>query len=232
MLSCACLWRAPSAQVIDQNAIETDSIVDFFSESGGKAGKSSTFAMLSSLILPGSGHHYLDRNRSALAYFTSEAVAIFGFFLCDHYAKKLALDAAGYAWTHAGAQGTIKNADDNYWKQVGNYMDVQDYNSAIDLNRLEPADKFTREDQYWRWDGETSKERFNSILSTSRVFRVVSSFCIGALILDRIIAFIDIRTVTRNYGTKKTGFTAQGITFRPDVSVSSSSIDLQLAGTF
>src|SRR5512136_1425691 len=127
MFAGACFWRAPSAQVTAPKAIETDSIVDLFSESGGKTGKSPTFAMLSSLIFPGCGHHYLDRNRSALAYFTSEAAAIFGFFLCDHYAKKLALDAAGYAWTHAGAQGTIKNADDNYWKQVGAYMDVQDF---------------------------------------------------------------------------------------------------------
>ena len=234
ILACACLWRSSSAQVVVENQISTDS-VDLFSEPGlktGSAGISPTLAMVSSLILPGSGHHLLERDRSALAYFTAEAAAVFGFFFCDHYAKKLALDAAGYAWTHAGAQGSIKSADDYYWKQVGNYMDIQDYNSMITLDRLASGKKYTGENQYWRWDDESSKDRFNSILSTSRLFSVVSSFCLGALVLDRIIAFIDIRSVTRNYGTKQTGFSSRRITVRPCVSVSSSSVDLRLTGTF
>jgi hypothetical protein len=232
MFFCACLWRSSSAQVIVENAIATDS-VDLFSEPEVQTRLSPTIAMVSSLILPGSGHYFLERNRSALAYFTAEAAAIFGLFFCDHYAKKLALDAAGYAWTHAGAQGSIKSADDYYWKQVARYMDVQDYNTMITIDRLDAGKKYTGENQYWRWDDESSKDRFNSVLSTSRLFGVVSSFCLGALVLDRIIAFIDIRSVTRNYGTKQTGgLAARRITVHPCVYASSSSVDLRLTGTF
>jgi hypothetical protein len=230
IFSGAFLVKTSLAQLPVKDAIATDS-VDIFSEIGTNAGKSATIAMVSSLILPGFGHHYLERNRSALAYFTAEAVAIFGFFVCDYYSKKIALDAAGYAWIHAGAQGPIAGADDYYWKQVGKYMDVQDFNSSIDLDRLDPKGKFNQ-NQYWRWDGESSKDRFNSILSTSRVFHMVSSFCIGALVLDRIIAFIDIRSVTRNYGTKQTGLPAHRITVQPGFSITPASINLLLAASF
>jgi hypothetical protein len=231
MLPGACLWQTSSAQAVVEDAIATDS-VDIFSEPVANAVKSPTLAMVASLILPGSGHHYCERNRSALAYLSAEAVFFLGYFFCNHYAKNLAMDAAGYAWTHAGAQSEIKSADDPYWKQVGKYMDVQDYNSVIDLDRLDYKNKITSEDQYWRWDSEESKDRFNSILSSSRLFHIVSSFCIGALVLDRIVAFIDIRSVTRNYGTKHTGAFSRRITVRPDVSFSSSSIDLRLSCAF
>jgi hypothetical protein len=230
LFSGSCLWYSSSAQVTVENTIATDT-VDVFSAPA-EAGKSPALAIAASLLLPGSGHHYLDRNRSALTYFTVEAAAIFGFFFCDHYSKKLALDAAGYAWIHSGAQGPITDADDSYWKKVGQYMDVQDYNTTLDLNRSDPKNKITDENRRWHWDGESSKDRFNSIMSSSRSFHVVSSFCIGALVLDRIIAFIDIRSATRTYGTKQTGRTAHAITIRPRVSVSPSSIDLRLAGSF
>jgi hypothetical protein len=227
----ACLWHVSSAQAAVENAIATDS-VDIFAVPAAEAAKSPTLAMVSSLFLPGSGHQYCERNRSALVYFSTEAALIFGFFFCNHYAKNLATDAAGYAWTHAGAQGEIKSADDPYWKKVGKYMDVQDYNSAVDLDRLGYSNKITGEIQRWRWDSEESKDRFNSLLTNSRLFHIVSSFCIGALVLDRVVAFIDIRTVTRNYGTKRTGVSSRGITVRPGVSVSPSAVDVRLSCSF
>lgn len=222
-----CLLNRPCAQVTVENVVTTDS-VDIFSEHQEKE-KSATLAMALSLLLPGSGHQYLERNRSALTYFTAEALAIFGYFFCDHYAKKQALNAAGYAWIHAGAQGPVTSADDFYWKQVGSYMDIQDYNNTQDLNRT-PAEKFTDESQVWHWDDKSSQDRFNSIMSSSRTFGVASSFFIGALVLDRIIAFIDVRSATRNRGIKRTGLAAP--TLQPIVSFSSSSLDLALRGSF
>jgi hypothetical protein len=222
-----CQWNRPCAQVSVENVVTTDS-VDLFSEHQGKE-KSATLAMALSLLLPGTGHQYFERNRSALSFFTAEAVGIFGFFFCNHYAKKLASNAAGYAWVHSGAQGPITSADDNYWKQVGSYMDIQDYNNTQDLNRT-PQDKFTDPSQVWHWDDKSSQDRFNSILSSSRTFGIASSFFIGALVLDRIIAFIDIRTATRNRGVKQTGFTLSSL--YPMVSISPSSMDLRLQGLF
>jgi hypothetical protein len=227
LLSGSSVWNKSAAQVTGSDVITTDS-VDIFSVQPEKE-KSPWLAMASSLFLPGSGHQYLGRDRSALVYFTADALTIFGLIFCGHYAKKLALDAAGYAWLHAGAHGTINSADDYYWKQVGEFMSIQDYNTAQDLNRS-PQNKFTDENQAWHWDDEATQKRFNAIMSSSRSFHVASSFCIGALVLDRIIAFIDVRASTRNRGTKQSGRTAYFL--QPFVTISPSSMDLQFSAAF
>jgi hypothetical protein len=215
------------AQVVIDTAVTTDS-VDLFSADKERP-KSPNLAMAASVLLPGLGHQYLGRDRSALVYFSVEAASIFGLFFCSHYADKLAVDAAGYAWAHSGAQGSIKDADDPYWKLVGDFMDVQEYNTDMDLNRT-PEKKITAENQAWHWDDKSSQDTFNSMRSTSRSFRIVSTFFIGALALDRVIAFIDIRTATRSHGVKSAGLFPDNI--QPTVTVTSSSVDLAITGSF
>ena len=227
LLLTLCLWKNVPAQ---ENVISTDS-VDIFSEGseGGEARKSPTLAMTASLLLPGSGHQYFERNRSALTYFTAEAMAIFGFFVCKHYSDKLTSDAMGYAWIHSGARGAVAEADDNYWQAVGKFMDVQEYNTVMDLNRT-PDKKISDATRIWHWDDKSSQDDYNAIRSSSRTFHVASSFFIGAMVLNRVVAFIDIRTATRSRGVKRTGLSVTSV--QPLVMISPSAIDLRLTGSF
>lgn len=186
--------------VATEPTVTTDS-VDLFSEKQGPR-KSPAVALASTLILPGSGHQYLERNRSALLYLTADAAWIFGYFFCSRAAGKTAVDAAGYAWIHAGALGTITGADDPYWRLVGNFMDTQEYNTVMELNRT-PEKKITDESRLWHWDDKSSQNRYNALRSTSRTFGIVSSFFLGALVLDRVAAFIDIRSYLRKTGLRR-----------------------------
>jgi hypothetical protein len=208
--------------------ITTDSI-DLFSGSRSGPEKSAKAALAATLLIPGSGHHYLGRNRSALGYISADAASLFAFFFCAHYAHKLAQDAAGYAWIHSGAQGEIKTADDYYWKLVGNFMDVDEYNEVMDLNRT-PEDKITDETKAWHWDDESSQERFNDLRTHSRGYRVASSFLLGALVLNRVVAFIELRTFSRRSSIKrsKTGL----ISLSPSIACSPNSMECSLNGTF
>jgi hypothetical protein len=185
--------------------------------------------MAASLLLPGSGHQYIERNRSALAYITVDAASLFAFFFCTHYADKIAQDAAGYAWIHSGAQGKIKDADDYYWKLVGNFMDVNEYNEIMDLNRS-PEDKITDENRVWHWDDESSQDRFNELRTTSRGFRISSSFFLGALVLNRVLAFIDIKTVTSRSSIKRGKIASMDLT--PNISASPQVVACSLSGSF
>lgn len=208
--------------------ITTDSI-DLFSEPR-VAGKSAKAALAASLLLPGSGHHYLDRTKSAFGYLGAETASLFAFFLCTHYAGKIAQDAAGYAWIHSGAQGEIKDADDYYWKLVGNFMDTEEYNEVIDLNRGDAKDKITDESRAWRWDDESSQKRFNELRTRSRGYKIASSFFLGALVLNRAIAFIELRTFTRGSSIK--GSKQAALTLRPTLAATPRSFECSLAGTF
>ena len=227
LLGIAFAVSGAQAQVTIENSVSTDS-VDLFAPAKVHQ-KSTNLALAASLVLPGLGHQYLGRDRSALAYFSAEAVSIFALFFCNHYATKLAVDAGGYAWAHSGAQGPIKDADDPYWKLVGDYMDVQEYNTAMDLNRT-PDQKISNENQAWHWDDQSSLDRYNTIRSTARSFRIASTFFIGALVLDRVIAFIDIRTTTRYHGIKSAENFLEKV--QPQVNVTHSSVDLSLSGSF
>jgi hypothetical protein len=226
LFSGALLWNNLAAQVTVPNGISTDS-VDIFSEHQ-QEDKSPTIAIAASLVLPGSGHQYFNLDRSALVYFSAEAAAIFAFVFCDHYANKLALDATGYAWIHSGARGSVNDITDTYWQAVGEFMDVQDYNNVMDLNRT-PQKKISTTDRIWHWDDKSSQDAYNAVRSSSRSYRVASSFFIGAMVLNRVIAFINIRAVSRNRTIKRTGATSFDIT--PILSASPSSITLTLSGS-
>jgi hypothetical protein len=207
--------------------ITTDSI-DLFSVSRVPENSAKT-ALAATLVLPGSGHHRLGRNRSALGYISVDAASIFAFFVCTHYADKLAQDAAGYAWIHSGAQGEIKDADDYYWKLVGNFMDVNEYNEVMDLNRT-PEDRITNEALVWRWDDESSKKHFNDMRTHSRGYRIASSFFLGALVLNRVVAFIELRTFSRSSSIKRGKLGS--LHLNPSFAGSPNSIEGSLSGTF
>jgi len=178
--------------------------------------KSAALAMALSIILPGSGHEYLGRDRSGFNYITTDVVLIFSYFLCTHYSQKLALNAYGYAWIHSGAKASVNNS--SYWSAVGSYLDVQDYNLVMNLNRT-PGQEYSAA-QGWNWDSPSSQGTFNSILSSSHRLGVIGDFVLGGMIIDRVLAFIDVRAYTRN------------LQIRPQMSFSPQSLDFSLVGSF
>jgi len=50
------------------------------------------------------------------------------------------------------------------------------------------------------------------------------------MVLNRVVAFIDIRTATRSRGVKRTGLSVTSV--QPLVMISPSAIDLRLTGSF
>ena len=71
----------------------------------------------------------------------------------------------------------------------------------MDLNRT-PSQKITSASQEWNWDDQSSQDRFNSLLSSSHKFQVIGDFLIGAMVINRALAFIDVRAYTRNLQIK------------------------------
>jgi hypothetical protein len=203
------------------NGPVTTDTVDLFGAAKGDS-RSSRGAMIASLVLPGTGHQYFGKNRSALAFFSAEAASIFAFIFCDQYAEKLARNAAGYASVHSGAQGPISDADDYYWKLVGSFMDTREHNHVMELNRT-PEKMIVDENRVWHWDDQSSQDRYNDIRSASRSYRIVSAFFLGALVFNRVAAFITIRSATSGGAL---------LDLRPSVSVTPSSIDCSVAGSF
>jgi hypothetical protein len=134
-----------------------------------------------------------------------------------NYSQKLTEDAEGYAWLHSGAQAPASNTA--YWNAVGSFWNTQAYNTTMNLNRT-PNLEITSPNQVWQWDDQSSQDRFNSLLSSSHKFQVVGDFMLGAMVINRALAFIDVRAYTRN------------LRIKPQVSISPQSIDLSLSASF
>ena len=88
-------------QVVVEESVTTDT-VDLFAKKNAPQ-KSGILAMTASILLPGLGQQYLGQKEKALAYFSAEALFIFGAVFCDRYSQQIFNNAKSYAWEHANA---------------------------------------------------------------------------------------------------------------------------------
>jgi hypothetical protein len=192
------------AQVHVEEEVTTDT-VDLFTKSE-KPEKSAAIATCADLLLPGLGHYYMGNQTAALGFFTAEIALMFGAFTTNQYSNEIALSARSFASTYANIQGGV-GADDYFWQNVGLFMDSDGlnqsrslgFNQVQELNRTPQAEYLTPNLQ-WRWVSDDYRKKYNDFLKKSINFKVASNFFIGALVLDRLIAFIDARVAIRHNG--------------------------------
>ena len=193
------------AQVHVEEEMSTDSINVFQKDE--LPGKSGAIAMTANLLLPGLGHYYFGNEKAAHGFFAAEALFIFGAFACNQYAKEIAASAHAFAFLCANVQGGM-GADDFFWDNIGKFMDSDGlnqsreagYNQAQGLNRAGDGNKYLAPNLQWRWQDEASRQQYNNYMKKSLNYRVASSFFIGAMILNRLVSFIDIRVASRHNG--------------------------------
>jgi hypothetical protein len=67
-------------------------------------------------------------------------------------------EAIYFAVIHSNAN-KAKNWDDGYWDIVATFMDIQEYNNLMDLNRT-PENKIVTPEDTWFWDDRSSLDQF------------------------------------------------------------------------
>jgi hypothetical protein len=206
-LFAAAFLPSAQAQVVVEDGVTTDT-VDLFAKSATPQ-KSGVLAMCASVLLPGLGHQYLGDNAKALIYYSAEALFIFGGVACDHYSKTIFNSAKAYAWEHAQAQGG-PGADDQFWNNVGRYDESDGFNQSISKGYNKEMELIyrTQEKDYlapnlqWHWDDPANRKIYSGIMEKSMTYQVASSFFLGAMVLNRLIAFIDARVTAKEMETK------------------------------
>lgn len=190
------------AQVEVEEEVVTDSVDVFAYEEPEKSGAP---AMLASLALPGLGHQYLEKPNRALTYFTFEAIFIYGLAYSARYSRRLMKDSRAYAGTYADVQGG-GGADTYFWQNVGRFMDSREYNRVLELNRTEDIEdrKYVGDNLQWRWANDSLREEYNEIRGRATGFQVASNFFIAAMVLNRVVAFIDARASSRPRAIRST----------------------------
>ncbi len=156
--------------------------------------KSSKVAIFSSLLLPGTGHQYLGRPNSALAYLTIDIFSLAGAVFAERYSARVYSDARGYAAFYADAAGG--GNDDRFWMYVGEFDDSKSYNLAIRNNR-DFANEYNTGEKSWSWVTSDDRKKYNEMRKRARTYHLASSICIGAMVLNRIVSILDIRASTK-----------------------------------
>ncbi len=179
-----------TAQIIIESEPTTDSVNLFVPRKESKMPQ--IYALGGSILLPGLGHYYMGKPEHAFGYFITEAVSIGAIVFCNQSANGLENDAHGYAQTWAHTSGG-PGADKAFWTQVGRYGSSVEYNRIPEYNRDETMKKYTEDNLQWSWDADSLRKEYGKIIERATSYRVVSNVFLAAMVLDRVIAFIDAR---------------------------------------
>ncbi len=188
--------------------------------------KSRTVATLTTLLLPGLGHQYLGNERRAMLYFTTELVSWLGLAFNEGYSRKLLSDSRALAFSHAGVTKGLPADSSHYWQLLRHYDDWKSYNRDVMLNRT-PELKYVDEDLDWKWEDEFYKEQYGQLREKATNFHVVGTFFIAGAVLNRVIAFIDIRIATRHEASS-----VADLHIQPSYDPLSERTGLTVSGTF
>jgi hypothetical protein len=224
----ALLSSAVVAQVtVIEETITTDSVDLFATPVADSAAKSSAIAMMGNLLVPGLGHQYLNRPGRALTYFTLDLACLFGAVMCERYSRRLMDDSRTMAWFYAGARGG-PGADQEYWQTVGSYLDSDGYNHVQELNRT-PENKYVESNLQWAWVDTSYQKEYTRTRDDATSFHIASGFMVGAMVLNRVVAFIDARVVTRRNSSSRR---LSSIRFAPVVGRDGSAAGMHVSGEF
>lgn len=177
--------------------------------------KSPGLAMIYSLFVPGMGQVYTKRFDVGKYFLISEAALWLGYASFSIYGNWLLNDAYSYSSTHAGVTVSNKARDDNFWVNIANYDNVQEYNN--DMLEQGNYDKVyypgTGFDFYW--DNVNDREAYRSDKLAGDRIRNDRLFIVGAVLLNHIISAVSAIILTNKYnsGVEQSG----GVAIQADV---------------
>lgn len=190
------LWYSGSHAQISIDTITTET-VNIFDKRGIETTAASSAALWATVLLPGTGHQIVSRPKSALAYISIDILSLCGAVALHHYAQKTTQNALALAYVHAGIQN--RSPSEYYWQIIGNFDSYEDYHKAYPTDFREFSDKFITEADYWKWDQkEDARKEFNNLRKDSKRMSTLSTFFIGAMFLNRLVAFIELRSSLKN----------------------------------
>jgi len=170
--------------------------------------KSAGLAILYSVLLPGMGELYAGDYSTGKYLTIADGVFwgfVAGFNIYGNYEKN---NYQSYAEAYGNVNLEEKN--DDYWATIGDYTDVNQFNTIQELNR-DYNMVYSTETHYWKWENEVARKDYRSAWSSSEQAYNNVRFAVGALVLNRIVSAINaVRIVARHNNALKE---SQGLSF-------------------
>lgn len=152
-------------------------------------------AVLRSLVLPGWGQSALGANRQARRFLIAEAGLWLSYMTAARGARVYRKDYRAYATLHAGASG--RQRPDIYYFRLGAYDNIYEYNQVQLRQRNVGALYLIGGDGDWDWDSTANREQYRDLRRASLSLNKVASFAISGMVLNRVLAAINVLFLTR-----------------------------------
>jgi hypothetical protein len=162
---------------------------ELFQSEGTYEKKSVPMGVLYSLLLPGMGELY-GGNYEMGKYFTIAECALWityaGF---ESYGNWTQSDARSYAVQHAGI--SVDNKGDQYFIDIGNFVNVEDYNAELLRERQIFRIYDPNSANAWHWDSDANRETYRQLRVSSDEKFNNARFVLATIVANHIISAID-----------------------------------------
>jgi len=145
-------------------------------------------AIIYSALLPGMGELYAGDYSSGKYFTIADGVLWVGLIGVSAYANNQEDNYKSFAATYGGADPDGK--DEKYFGNIGNYLDIYQYNYRQELDR-NFEDVYDTETYYWKWSSQAQRSEYREMWKSSETAYNSTRFIVGALILNRIASVIN-----------------------------------------
>ena len=187
-----------SAQVTVEAPVTDDTISVLLDANAPREKKSSVLKYyLASVLLPGAGQLMSQQPNKAFVFIAADAGLIAGAVFTLLQSRDILTESRGYAAQYSGTRST-RAADDAYWRFLAEprFTSSEDFNLLAETTGETDLEYLSDNDQ-WLWNSEFSRTHYRKLRDASTRYKTVGSFLLGALIIDRAIAMLDIRIGVR-----------------------------------
>ncbi len=143
-----------------------------------------------SLILPGAGQWTLNHHNRGKFFLGTDLLLWAGYFGSLSYASVLENDFQSFAAVHAGVNTSGKN--DQYWIDISYSSNIYAYNEKKLVERDKNAIYSENSVNYWQWDSESNRLKYNDIRLKQLDWKRTANFVISGLVLNRLVSAIDV----------------------------------------
>ena len=163
---------------------EVGSLRAGFSDEGPGGDKKTTgLAAIYSLLLPGTGELYSGNFESGKYFLIAEGVLWLTYATFEISGNQLQDDSRAFATAHAGI--TTEGKPDQYFVDIGNFLNVDEYNDKK-LRDREPEKLYTGNNYAWQWDSDNSRATYRNQRIASENMYNNRKFVVAAILINHL----------------------------------------------
>ncbi len=162
-------------------------------------------AFLRSMIIPGWGHYYVNKNNWTRGKFhlAADAVLIISYLSLHSYTNHLQNDMLTYAATYSGTD--IRNKSREFQLNVANYDSRTQYNDYMERSRNWNQIYSETPDYYWSWQSNQDRLHYLEMKDkydrTKQQLPTLITLMVANRLVSGISAYLRARKADRNLPT-------------------------------